>query len=81
MDNGGQVELPGAHGAGFDFENLAQKGAGPESLQNFIDACFGRTTYYVGADSCVGLKTVQTLEAMYRSNTSRQMEEVMYKEH
>ncbi|GFH56129.1 hypothetical protein CTEN210_12606 [Chaetoceros tenuissimus] len=54
---------------GYLFENSDQNGTGPESLQEFIDACMGRH-YYNGADSEVGLKTVQIVEAMYRSNAS-----------
>lgn len=53
---------------------------GPESLQNFIDACLGRTDYYVGADSFLGLRTVQTMDGMYRSDASRKVEDVMYRE-
>jgi len=52
---------------GFLFENLDTEGKGPESLQEFIKACQGKD-YYVGASSLVGLKTVQTIEAMYRSH-------------
>jgi len=98
-DNDGQVEHPCGDNVGFDFENLDQDGEGPESLQNFLDACLTYNSsprdkkgtyattyekedgdsYYVGADSLVGLKTVQTLDAMYRSDVSRQAEDVLYK--
>lgn len=74
--NNGNVELP--CGPGFYFESLSQEGTGPESLQSFIEACLGRQDYYVGADVEVGLRTVQILEAMYRSNASRQLEDVLY---
>lgn len=74
--NNGNVELP--CGPGFYFESLSQDGTGPESLQSFVDACLGSEDYYVGADSSTGLRTVQILEAMYRSNASRKLEYVLY---
>lgn len=87
--NDGQIEHPCGEHVGFDFENLDQDGEGPESLQNFLDVCLGNNasnrkqhdenSYYVGADSLVGFKTVQTLDAMYRSDASRQVEDVLYK--
>ena len=61
---------------GFQFENLEQDGAGPESLQCFIDACLGRDECYLGADSLVGLRSVQTIDAMYRSSVSGECEDV-----
>ena len=61
---------------GFQFEELDQDGIGPESMQCFIDACLGRNDYYVGADSLVGLRSVQTIDAMYRSNASGECETV-----
>lgn len=72
----GKVELP--HGEGFDFENIEQEGTGPESLDAFIAACQRKEGVYVGADAFLGLKTVQTLEAFYRSHASRQLETVRY---
>jgi predicted dehydrogenase len=74
----GKVELP--CGAGFDFENTDVHGTGPESLQSFIAACQGKTDYYAGADALLGLRTIQTLEAFYRSNASRRLEDVHYSE-
>jgi hypothetical protein len=52
---------------GFQFEELDQDGTGPSSLRCFIDACLGRDDYYIGAESLVGLRCVQTIDAMYRS--------------
>lgn len=49
----------------FYFENL-EHGLGPESLQTFVDFCNGQTAENC-ADVDVGLKSVQILEAMYRS--------------
>mgnify|MGYP003865429475 CR=1 FL=1 len=63
----------------FLFENTDKTGEGPESLLTFLAACRGETDYYVGANSNVGLKSVQTLEAMYRSQDSGQVEEVAYR--
>jgi predicted dehydrogenase len=72
----GRIELP--HGEGFDFENIEQEGTGPESLNAFIAACQRKEGVYVGADAFLGLRTVQTLEAFYRSNASRQLETVHF---
>ena len=74
-ENGGKVELP--DGEGFYFENTKQEGDGPESLQNFIAAC-NRQEYYDGAGSLLGLKTVQVIDAMYKSAQSGQAEAVAY---
>ncbi|KAL9178338.1 hypothetical protein ACHAXT_001766 [Thalassiosira profunda] len=60
---------------GFQFENCDPEGTGPEALQSFIDACLGQE-YEVGADSLVGLRTVQTIDAMYRSHSSGNCENV-----
>mmetsp|Transcript_8957 Transcript_8957/g.12705 ORF Transcript_8957/g.12705 Transcript_8957/m.12705 type:complete len:137 (+) Transcript_8957:1-411(+) len=56
----------------FQFENTELDGMGPESLLNFIDACLGKEDYYVGADTLVGYRTVQIVEALYRSSTTGQ---------
>ena len=61
---------------GFQFENGEVGGDGPESLQEFISACHGITPYD-GANSGIGLKTVQTIDAMYRSNASGTVESVL----
>ncbi|KAL3811368.1 hypothetical protein ACHAXA_011332 [Cyclostephanos tholiformis] len=61
---------------GFQFEELDQDGIGPSSLQCFLDACLGRDDYYIGAESLVGLRCVQTIDAMYRSNASGKCEDV-----
>ncbi len=54
---------------GFLFENTDQDGFGPESLLNFVDACLGKE-YHNCASSAVGLRTVEVVEAMYRSSAS-----------
>ncbi|KAL7543504.1 hypothetical protein ACHAXR_013179 [Thalassiosira sp. AJA248-18] len=74
-DNVGAVEIQCSE-LGFQFEDLDQEGVGPESLQCFIDACLGRDDYYLGADSLVGLRSVQTIDAMYRSHVSGNCENV-----
>mmetsp|Transcript_46452 Transcript_46452/g.137229 ORF Transcript_46452/g.137229 Transcript_46452/m.137229 type:complete len:275 (+) Transcript_46452:322-1146(+) len=58
----------------FHFENYEPSGDGPESLHAFVDACVGRDAY-VGCDATVGLRTVQAIDAMYRSARSGTVEE------
>jgi len=60
----------------FAFENYEPSGTGPESMDAFVEACLGRPAY-VGADAHVGLRTVQTIDAMYRSAASGQLERVL----
>jgi len=74
-ENVGAVEIQ-CPDLGFEFEDLDQEGIGPESLQCFIDSCLGSNDYYVGADSLVGLRSVQTIDAMYRSHVSGNCENV-----
>ena len=59
----------------FEFENYEDAGDGPESLHALIDACLGRPAY-VGADARVGLRTVQAIDAMYRSAASGKAEDI-----
>ncbi len=67
----------------FAFENCDAAGDGPESLQAFLAHCLdGRghaaaEARFVGADVAVGLKTVQTVEAMYRSAAAGQSVDVL----
>lgn len=72
-ETNGDIETPA--GDEFHFENIEKEGVGPESLQNFIQACKGED-FYQGADSLLGLRTIQVLDAMYRSNDTKQPEEV-----
>eukprot|EP00746_Dinoflagellata_sp_MGD_P040119 gnl/MRDRNA2_/MRDRNA2_19681_c0_seq1.p1 gnl/MRDRNA2_/MRDRNA2_19681_c0~~gnl/MRDRNA2_/MRDRNA2_19681_c0_seq1.p1 ORF type:complete len:340 (+),score=69.06 gnl/MRDRNA2_/MRDRNA2_19681_c0_seq1:57-1076(+) len=60
---------------GFDFENTSQEGDGPESLKAFIGACLGRP-FFNAADAAVGLKVVQTIDAMYKSAKSGKVEKI-----
>jgi predicted dehydrogenase len=75
----GHAEFPCGPDVGFAFENTDRHGDGPESMQAFLDACQGKRDHYVGADSLVGLRTVQTVEAMYRSHASKMLEHVVTK--
>ena len=75
-ENLGAVEIQCPE-LGFEFENLDQEGIGPESMQCFIDSCLGLDNVYVGADVLVGLRSVQTIDAMYRSHTSGNAETVV----
>eukprot|EP00563_Minutocellus_polymorphus_P000255 CAMPEP_0181026852 /NCGR_PEP_ID=MMETSP1070-20121207/3861_1 /TAXON_ID=265543 /ORGANISM="Minutocellus polymorphus, Strain NH13" /LENGTH=397 /DNA_ID=CAMNT_0023104073 /DNA_START=335 /DNA_END=1528 /DNA_ORIENTATION=- len=69
--NSGQVR-----DLGFHFENTETSGLGPESLMEFVTVCKGGRPY-AGANSAVGLKAVQTIEAMYRSNASGKAEDIL----
>ena len=63
---------------GFCFENYdvhANDGTGPESLHAFIDGCRGRP-FFNGASGEVGLKVVQTVDAMYLSAKTGQAVDV-----
>ena len=60
---------------GFEFEELGQDGTGTRALQALIDSCLGEE-YYAGADSLVGLRSVQLIDAMYRSHASGNCEHV-----
>jgi predicted dehydrogenase len=71
----GTIEKPCGHG--FLFENCDRDETGPESVQNLIQACLGQD-FRVGADSLVGLRTVQTIDAMYKSQQSKQLEDVQF---
>jgi predicted dehydrogenase len=54
----------------FHFENLDADGLGPESLQNFVQLCCGNMDVYAGANVMDGLRSIQTIDAMYRSHDS-----------
>jgi len=60
---------------GFEFENLTVV-PGPESIHSFIDGCLGKE-YYDGANGLLGLKTVATIDAIYRSTISEMAENVL----
>lgn len=50
----------------FHFENCDEEGDGPESVQSFIAACRGEE-HYQASSSLIGVRTVRTIDAMYRS--------------
>jgi len=77
-DTGRKIDLPCGPNMGFHFENTETGGSGPESLQSFIHACIGSDEYYAGSNALDGFRTIQTMEAMYRSNASHQFVEVAY---
>ena len=58
---------------GFAFENYAEEGEGPESVQAFIDACQGSEPF-IGVSADIGLRVVRALDAMYRSAKSGKSE-------
>mmetsp|Transcript_4991 Transcript_4991/g.6503 ORF Transcript_4991/g.6503 Transcript_4991/m.6503 type:complete len:397 (+) Transcript_4991:157-1347(+) len=73
----------------FQFENATTEGCGPESVANFVQMCCsgsnggtkkggvsGTNEIYNCADARVGLRTVQTLEAMYRSHASQSLVDI-----
>ena len=72
----------------FQFENFDATGSGPESLQMFVQLCCGNNTTsssdnccYEGASVLDGLKSIQTIDAMYRSHASSNVEKVIGLDH
>lgn len=61
----------------FLFENLDNVGSGPESLQNFVQLCCGNVEVYEGADVLVGLRSIQSIDALYRSAKSGTPESII----
>lgn len=70
---------------GFHFENGEQKGLGPGSMKAFLDACHASSSRYAQGedlpirsvnDSMIGLRTVQIIDAMYRSSISGNVEDI-----
>ena len=83
IPSSGQLEIRRNDGTtilpdGFHFENCDESGDGPESLQAFLDACQGAHCPDM-ASSEVGLKTVQAIDAMYRSAKSGKPEKVSHR--
>lgn len=68
----------GTHEVGppVQFEHLDQEGTGPGSLDAFVQACRGKE-YFDGAGVLDGLKSVCTIDAMYRSALSGKAENVL----
>jgi hypothetical protein len=62
----------------FYFEDGEQSSTGPESLKAFLDACRNSCSGTMSPknDSFIGLRTVQIMDAMYRSSISGNAEEI-----
>ena len=79
----GRLELRNPDGsvevlcAQFLFENLDCEGSGPESLQSFVQLCCGGSDVYTGANVMDGLRSIQTIDAMYRSHGSHKSEKIL----
>lgn len=61
---------------GFYFEDGEVDGTGPGSMKAFLDACQGLTSGKPANDSLIGLRTVQIIDAMYRSSISGNAEDI-----
>jgi hypothetical protein len=62
----------------FYFEDGEQSSTGPGSLKAFLDACRNSCAGTISPrnDSFIGLRTVQIMDAMYRSSISGNAEEI-----
>ena len=67
---GTQESIPG-----FYFENTTKEGLGPESLQSFLAACHGEPVFNA-ADAEIGLLVVETIEAMYKSAKTGEVQQI-----
>lgn len=63
----------------FHFENLENEDDGPESLREFVRLCDGDEGdgLEAGANVTDGLRSIQTIDAMYRSHASSNVETVL----
>mmetsp|Transcript_13092 Transcript_13092/g.22444 ORF Transcript_13092/g.22444 Transcript_13092/m.22444 type:complete len:266 (+) Transcript_13092:72-869(+) len=70
---------------GFYFEDGEQKGLGPGSMAAFLEACRASSSAFAHSkhlptsaidDSLIGLRTVQVIDAMYRSSSSGSVESI-----
>lgn len=64
----------------FEFEAYDNEHYGPESIQNFVELCcggYGDDIPIAGANVLDGLRSVQVLDAMYKSHASNQSEPVV----
>jgi predicted dehydrogenase len=62
----------------FEFEAYDNENYGPESIQAFVNLCCGLgSTSSTGATALDGLRSVQVIDAMYRSNASKQVEAIV----
>lgn len=64
----------------FEFEAYDNENHGPESIQNFVELCcggYGDDIPTAGANVVDGLRTVQVIDAMYKSHASKRTESVV----
>jgi len=62
----------------FEFEAYDNENNGPESIQNFVELCCGGDDVpEAGANVIDGLRSVQVIDAMYKSNASKQSESIV----
>lgn len=63
----------------FVFESLDNEGYGPESLQNFVQLCCGANSseIYEGSNVLDGLRSIQTIDAIYRSHASSSVQSII----
>ena len=62
----------------FVFESWDNEGYGPESLQNFVQLCCGHDDVYEGSNVLVdGLRSIQSIDALYRSAASGKPERII----
>eukprot|EP00536_Pseudo-nitzschia_multiseries_P013438 jgi/Psemu1/290868/fgenesh1_pg.575_\ len=64
----------------FEFEAYDNENNGPESLQDFVELCcggYGDKIPTAGANVMDGLRSVQVLDAMYKSHASGRRENVV----
>jgi predicted dehydrogenase len=65
----------------FEFEAYDNVNYGPESIQEFVDLCCvgdgGKVPPEAGATVLDGLRSVQVIDAMYKSNASKQVVSVV----
>jgi predicted dehydrogenase len=78
----GRLEYRGSDGTvevlcdRFEFEAYDNQNYGPESIQAFVDLCCGGNPE-AGATALEGLRSVQVIDAMYRSHKSKQPESIV----
>jgi predicted dehydrogenase len=61
----------------FSFESWDNEGYGPESLQNFVQLCCGKDDVYEGCNVVDGLRSIQSIDALYRSAASGKPETII----
>lgn len=59
----------------FEFESYDNENYGPESIQEFLELCCGGSPT-VGANVLDGLRSVQVIDAMYKSHANQRVETI-----